>query len=185
MSFWHREWSAGDGKVDFEVYISTNGTAWSSAVGSGSSTSLTYSQYSVAVNNAAAKYVKIGIKSGKRWLVDLVEVSDAPVVPTVSSTAASSIAATSAVLGGNVTADGGATVTNRGVVYKTSSGVTIGDNKTQIGTGTGAFSNTVSSLSVNTRYYFRAYAQNSAGTSLGSESNFWTLANVPSAPTVN
>ncbi|HRT05226.1 MAG TPA: autotransporter-associated beta strand repeat-containing protein, partial [Kiritimatiellia bacterium] len=184
VSFWHREWSASDGKVDFEVYISTNGTAWSSAVGSGSSTSDTYSQYSVAVNNAAAKYVKIGIKSGKRWLVDLVEVSDAPVVPTVTTLPESSVAATSAVLGGNVTAAGGATVTNRGVVYKTSSGVTIGDNKTQIGTGTGAFSNTVSSLSVNTRYYFRAYAQNSAGTSLGSESNFWTLANVPSAPTV-
>jgi hypothetical protein len=186
VSFWHREWSASDGKVDFEVYISTNGTAWSSAVGSGSSTSPTYSQYSVAVNNAAAKYVKIGIKSGKRWLVDLVEVSDAPVVvvPTVTTLPESSVAATSAVLGGNVTAAGGATVTNRGVVYKTSSGVTISDNKTPIGTGTGAFSNTVSSLSVNTRYYFRAYAQNSAGTSLGSESNFWTLANVPSAPTV-
>ena len=46
VSFWHREWSTADGKVDFEVYISTNGTAWSSAVGSGSSTSLTYSQYS-------------------------------------------------------------------------------------------------------------------------------------------
>ena len=184
VSFWHREWSTADGKVNFEVYISTNGTAWSSAVGSGSSTSLTYSQYSVAVNNAAAKYVKIGIKSGKRWLVDLVEVSDAPVVPTVTTLPESSVAATSAVLGGNVTAAGGATVTNRGVVYKTSSGVTISDNKTPIGTGTGAFSNTVSSLSVNTRYYFRAYAQNSAGTSLGSESNFWTLANVPSAPTV-
>ncbi|MGI6599354.1 MAG: choice-of-anchor D domain-containing protein [Kiritimatiellia bacterium] len=111
-------------------------------------------------------------------------VSAAASAPSVSSTAASSITATSATLGGNVTADGGDTVTNRGVVYKTSSGVTISDNKTPIGTGTGAFSNTVSSLSVNTRYYFRAYAQNSAGTSLGSESNFWTLANVPSAPTV-
>ncbi|MGD9781943.1 MAG: lamin tail domain-containing protein, partial [Kiritimatiellia bacterium] len=97
----------------------------------------------------------------------------------------SSVAASSAVLGGNVTADGGASVTNRGVCYKTSATVTISDNKTQIGSGTGAFSNTVSSLSVNTRYYYVAYAQNSAGTSLGSESNFWTLANVPSAPTVN
>lgn len=105
--------------------------------------------------------------------------------PTVTTLGESSVAASSAVLGGNVTADGGDTVTNRGVCYKTSATVTISDNKTQIGSGTGAFSNTVSSLSVNVHYYFRAYAQNSAGTSLGSESNFWTLANVPSAPTVN
>ena len=44
VSFWHRRWSAADGTVGFSVYISTNGTAWSSAVGSGSSTSDTYSQ---------------------------------------------------------------------------------------------------------------------------------------------
>ena len=111
-------------------------------------------------------------------------VSSAASAPSVTTLGESSVAATSAVLGGNVTADGGDTVTNRGVCYKTSASVTISDNKTQIGSGTGAFSNTVGSLSVNVHYYFRAYAQNSAGTSLGSESNFWTLANVPSAPTV-
>ncbi len=111
-------------------------------------------------------------------------VSAAASAPSVSSTAASSITATSATLGGNVTSDGGASVTDRGVVYKTSSGVTISDNKTQIGSGTGSFSQSISSLSVNTHYYFKAYATNSKGTTLGSELDFWTLANVPSAPTV-
>ena len=100
VSFWHREWSAADGKVDFEVYISTNGTAWSSAVGSGSSTSDTYSQYSVAVNNAAAKYVKIELSSGQRWVVDLVEVSDAPAsTPTIAIADNGTVGATTVATG--------------------------------------------------------------------------------------
>ncbi|MEI7534798.1 MAG: hypothetical protein WCK57_10560, partial [Verrucomicrobiae bacterium] len=42
-----------------------------------------------------------------------------------------------------------------------------------------------SGLSPNTQYYWEAFAANSAGTTLSSERNFYTLANVPSAPTVN
>ncbi|HNR94570.1 MAG TPA: lamin tail domain-containing protein, partial [Kiritimatiellia bacterium] len=84
-----------------------------------------------------------------------------------------------------MTAQGSAAVTNRGVCYKTSAGVAITDNKTQSGSGTGAFSVNLSSLSVNTKYYFKAYAINTAGTTLGSELSFTTLANTPSAPTVN
>jgi hypothetical protein len=191
--------SNGVGTITFWVYSSTasgalqvnlstnGGTTWTAASGSpftglGSS----WVAKTVTVNNASVDKVQFRRTAATIYLDDLAITDYAPSAsaPTVTTVAASSIAATSATLGGNVTAAGGATVTNRGVVYKTSSGVTISDNKTPIGTGTGAFSNTVSSLSVNTRYYFRAYAQNSAGTSLGSESNFWTLANVPSAPTV-
>lgn len=112
-------------------------------------------------------------------------VDAAATTATVHTAAATETNTTSMRLGGNVTSDGGASVTNRGVVYKTTAGVTIADNKTAIGSGTGSFTQTISSLSVNTRYYFRAYAQNSVGTALGNESNTWTLANTPSAPTVN
>jgi hypothetical protein len=100
--------------------------------------------------------------------------------PTITSTAAATVIATSASLGGNVTADGGASVTERGVVYSSTdqtpeigeSGVTKNDN----GTGTGTFSETISGLVGSTTYYFRAYAINSAGTSYGSVLNFTTLA---------
>ena len=185
VSFWHREWSTADGKVDFEVYISTNGTAWSSAVGSGSSTSLTYSQYSVAVNNAAAKYVKIGIKSGKRWLVDLVEVSDAPVVvvPTVTTPTSASITASSATLGATVTDNGGAALSSRGTVWGTAASPT-GNLLAEGGTAVSAFTHSRSSLPVDTLIYFRGYAVNSAGTGYSADGTFRTLANVPSAPTV-
>ncbi|QMU64069.1 MAG: T9SS type A sorting domain-containing protein [Flavobacteriaceae bacterium] len=100
--------------------------------------------------------------------------------PTVASTAASNIYGTSAVLGGNVTADGGASVTTRGVVYAVTAtnanpviggtGVTTDTN----GSGTGTFSETISGLSLNTQYSFRAYATNSQGTSYGNALIFTT-----------
>ena len=113
----------------------------------------------------------------------LIESASAPSVTTV---AAGDIAATTAKGNGDVTADGGAAVTERGVCYKTSSGVTIADNQTPAAAGgTGTYSVDLSSLSVNQIYYFRAYAINSAGTTLAAnELNFTTLANVPAAPTV-
>lgn len=102
--------------------------------------------------------------------------ASATAAPTVSTTTASSITVNSASSGGNVTADGGATVTARGVAFGTSANPTTG---TSDGTGTGTYTSTLSSLSVNTRYYYRAYATNSVGTAYGTESNFYTLANVP------
>ncbi len=107
--------------------------------------------------------------------------------PSVTTVAASDIAATAATANGDVTSDGGDTVTERGVCYKTSAGVAISDNKTAaVAGGTGEFSVDLSSLSVNQVYYFKAYAQNSVDTTLAAnELSFITLANVPAAPTVD
>ena len=107
--------------------------------------------------------------------------------PNVTTQAAVSIGATSANFVGNITSDGGASITDRGFCYKTSSGVTISDNKTsEGGTATGSFAKTFNLLSVNTQYFYRAYATNSQGTTLGSSDvSFYTLANAPAAPTVN
>jgi len=100
-------------------------------------------------------------------------------VPTVTTTAASSISTTSATLGGNVTSDGGAAVTERGVVYSTTDDTpTIGEagvTKDANGSGTGAFFESIGSLDVNTTYYYNAYATNSEGTSYGIASSFTTL----------
>ncbi|WP_035561916.1 beta strand repeat-containing protein [Hymenobacter sp. IS2118] len=97
------------------------------------------------------------------------------VAPTVTTAAATSITTTSAVLGGSVTADGGAAVTDRGVVYSsTNTTPTTADTKAANGTGTGSFSATISGLAPATKYYVRAYATNSAGTSYGSVEHFAT-----------
>ncbi|MEC5156963.1 choice-of-anchor D domain-containing protein [Chryseobacterium sp. MP_3.2] len=101
--------------------------------------------------------------------------------PTVATTSANPITTTSADSGGNVTADGGATVTARGVAFGTTAAPTTGTSET--GT-TGSFTSSLTSLSVNSQYFYRAYATNSVGTSYGTEISFYTLANIPSAPTV-
>jgi len=69
---------------------------------------------------------------------------------------------------GNVTSANGGTVTERGIVYGTSSNPTISNNKIVSGSGIGTFSGVTPTLSPGT-YYFRAYATNSAGTSYGAE----------------
>lgn len=99
------------------------------------------------------------------------------VAPTVTTTAISSITRTTATSGGNVTSDGGASVTARGVVWDTSINPTIAlSTKTSNGTGTGSFSGSITSLTCNTLYHVRAYATNSVGTSYGSDVQFTTSA---------
>jgi hypothetical protein len=99
--------------------------------------------------------------------------------PTVTTATPSGITSNRAVLGGNVTADGGDAVTDRGVVYSaTNTTPTTGDTKDANGTGTGSFSETLTGLAPATTYYVRAYATNSAGTSYGSVITFTTLAPV-------
>ena len=107
-------------------------------------------------------------------------ISSSPgVVPTVTTTAITIFNATSATMGGTVTTDGGASVSERGIVYNTTGTPTTSDTKLQIGSGIGSFSQSVSSLTVNTTYYVRAYAVNSAGTSYGSAESFTTGGSAP------
>jgi len=91
---------------------------------------------------------------------------------TVTTTAASNITTTGATLGGNVTSDGNATVTERGVVYATTQNPTTANTKVANGTGIGFFSSNLTGLPAGTTYYVRAYAINSQGTAYGNEINF-------------
>jgi len=125
--------------------------------------------------------------SRDRLAIDEISISGSllPTTPTVTTTPASSITDQTASSGGNVTNDGGSAVTARGLAYGTSVNPDINGTITSDGSGTGSFTSNISSLSVNTQYYYRAYATNAQGTSYGSELNFFTLALVPGVPTVN
>ena len=94
--------------------------------------------------------------------------------PTVTTAEVSNITATTATCGGNVTSDGGATVTARGVCWSTSQNPTVSDSHTTDGSGTGSFTSSITGLTAGTTYYVRAYATNSVGTSYGDEVNFTT-----------
>ncbi len=96
-------------------------------------------------------------------------------VATVTTEAISNIDKNTATGGGNVTADGNATVTARGICWSTSHNPTISDSYTTDGTGMGSFTSNMTGLTANTTYYVRAYATNSAGTAYGEEVSFTTL----------
>jgi len=95
--------------------------------------------------------------------------------PTISTTPITNISTTTANSGGNISADGGSEVFERGVCWNTTGNPTIQDSKTSDGTGTGSFAGTLIALELGTTYYVRAYATNSAGTSYGEELSFTTL----------
>ena len=105
------------------------------------------------------------------------------VVPTLETTVATSITITSAVTGGNITADGNAPVTARGICWATTTGPTITNDKTSDGTGTGIFVSNLTGLQSGVIYYIRAYATNSAGTAYGNELTFTTTTPL-GAPTI-
>jgi len=98
-------------------------------------------------------------------------------VPTLSATTpASAITTTTATSGGDVTSDGASTITARGICWSTATAPTtaLSTKTTETGT-TGVFTSAMTNLTAGTKYYVRAYATNTLGTSYGSEVSFTTL----------
>jgi hypothetical protein len=95
------------------------------------------------------------------------------VAPTITTGVASSIAITSATLGGNITNTGGENNTVRGFQYGLDTG--YGSDVHEDGSyGTGAYTLGISSLLPDTEYHFRAYSTNSVGTTYGDDVSFIT-----------
>lgn len=96
--------------------------------------------------------------------------------PNVLTSAISQITSTTAKSGGTIFENGGTSITTRGVVWSTSPNPTIDlPTKTSNGSGFGVFQSDLTGLSLNTKYYVRAYATNSGGTSYGQQLDFITL----------
>ncbi|HEX2967704.1 MAG TPA: fibrobacter succinogenes major paralogous domain-containing protein [Bacteroidales bacterium] len=94
--------------------------------------------------------------------------------PTVVTSEVTEVTISTAIAGGNVTNDGGAEVTARGICWSTTELPTTSDNYTSDGTGTGSFTSNLAGLTEGTTYHVRAYATNSEGTSYGEEVSFST-----------
>jgi uncharacterized protein (TIGR02145 family) len=93
---------------------------------------------------------------------------------TLTTTQVNIITQTTAQSGGNITSDGGAPITDRGICWSTTTAPTVADSKTLAGTGAGDYTSFLTGMSANTVYYVRAYATNSAGTAYGNEITFTT-----------
>lgn len=117
-------------------------------------------------------------------------VTRAPRAPLLAPEATrTAVLATTATLGGNITAENGATITERGIVYALTSAnnnpIIGGSGVTKVvagGTAPGVFTAAVTGLAATSNYTFKAYATNSAGTGYSAVSSFATGTGAPNLP---
>lgn len=118
----------------------------------------TYYTKAYAVNEA-------GISYGELKSFVTIEITK----PEVSTLSSLNITSNSAQCKCEVSDDGNAEVTSRGIVWHTENNPTTENNlgKTSNGTGTGNFTANLTGLEIGVTYFVRAYAINSQGTSYG------------------
>ncbi len=157
-------WSTSSGPTTADETVSAgSGTGTFSASLSGLTPGATYYVRAWATNAEGTGY------GPERTFTTLSQVP-----PSVTTAGPTDVTHESAAVGGEVTSDGGATVTSRGIAYATTSAPTTGDAVVVSGSGTGSFAAALSGLDAATTYYVRAWATNSEGTSYGSERSFTT-----------
>ena len=105
---------------------------------------------------------------------------------TVTTNNVTGVGPSGATCGGNatVTSDNNLPITAKGVCWSTSHNPSVTDSHTTDGTGSGAFTSSISGLSINTSYYVRAYATNQLDTYYGSEKSFTTTDGKPAVTTI-
>jgi len=159
------------GQEDYEIFKLTSRSANSlgqvqSAVGTGKW------QFTYGLPSAS------NMETARTNILDELLGQPPAIVPTVTTTAISSITSASASSGGDVIYDGGGTVSARGVCWSTSFNPTTADSKTTNGSGVGVFTSSITGLSPQITYYVRAYATNEIGTSYGSNIIFTSLGRI-------
>ncbi|MFO7656810.1 MAG: FISUMP domain-containing protein [Bacteroidales bacterium] len=103
--------------------------------------------------------------------------------PSITTGTISDVTDSSVTCGGNITYNGGAAITARGICIGTAANPTILNDTTNNGTGSGLFTSYKKGLNPNTQYYVRAYATNSEGTSYGLSVPFKTAIAKPKVTT--
>ena len=97
------------------------------------------------------------------------------VVPTLTTSNASSITTGSAVSGGTSITQGSAAITVKGIQWSTASNFSTITGSTSDGSGTANFTSSIINLSPNSTYYIRAYATSIDGTGYGTVKSFQSL----------
>ena len=195
------------GVVDAAVYVSTAFQNYTGGVFSDASTSCngspcyntttnhaislvgwgndaTYGDYWILRNSWGSSwgeggYMRIQVASARVAcsVCYMTYVNDGTTVPTVSTNNVTSIADLSATCGGNITDNGGATVTASGVVYAKTAAPTLATgtvvNSSPLATS-GSYTLNMTGLTSGTNYYVRSFATNSKGTAYGAEKSFTT-----------
>lgn len=100
-------------------------------------------------------------------------------IPTVSTTAITTIEQTSARTGGTIIDEGASAIIQKGVCWDTAPNPDLSSNFTTNQVDTSYYSDTLANLTPTTTYYVRAYATNNSGTSYGNELSFTTIPFIP------
>ncbi|HLN21143.1 MAG TPA: fibrobacter succinogenes major paralogous domain-containing protein [Bacteroidales bacterium] len=133
------------------------------------------------MKNLTRFLVLISILSG----LTLSDCKKDPVLPTLTTNPTSEITTTSAISGGDITDDGGAVISDKGLVWSTSEEPDLSGSSMSSGPGSGAFTGDITGLTENTTYFVRAYATNEAGTAYGNQETFNTVAATVASLTTN
>ncbi len=137
-------------------------------------TATTYTESGLTSNTAYTRYVWAYNACGESVVTALTQTTDPPVVPELTTAIVTGIGLTAAASGGNITFDGDAAVTARGVCWGTAPDPDVSGDHSVDGSGPGVFSSSLTGLTEGTLYYVRAYATNAAGTSYGNQVMFST-----------
>lgn len=176
---WSADWNALDGASRIWRTVNgitpTAGNGFELAYGgTPANTYLGYCAYYNDVGVVGAKTVGLSVPGGQRYSIVGLEVLGFA-APTLTTSAVTAITPTTATGNGNVLSDGGSTITERGFCWSTSFNPTTASSKVTAAGTTGSYSADLTSLSDATRYYVRAYAINSIGTSYGENVTFINL----------
>lgn len=115
------------------------------------------------------------VEDGKIVITATAEAAIVITTPSITTNSATNITETTATLNGNVTSDGGATITQRGFYWSSTDNTPDSDdNPTAVSGTTGSFSKSLTGLTPNTTYYYVAFATNSQGTKTGAVQSFKT-----------
>lgn len=106
----------------------------------------------------------------QEWIVTItVETPASLPVVVISDVVVSPI---NVIVDGEITSDGGGTVSARGICWGLTASPTTSGSHTSDGTGTGSFTGTITGLPMGIVYYVRTYATNESGTSYSSDVTF-------------
>lgn len=137
---------------------------------SGLTSNTTYYARAYAINSAGTSY---GAQVSFKTLIS---------VPTVTTSATiDNRTSSGGKVYGEVTASGGAAITERGFVYALTANPTTSNSKVTVAGTTGTMEYSLTGLTSGTLYYVRAFATNSEGTAYGANRSFTTLPGDPSA----
>lgn len=106
-------------------------------------------------------------------------------LPQISTKAVTAVTAFGFTSGGEITSDGGSTITQAGLCWNTTGNPTVADSVVTGSISTNSFSLSINNLNPYTSYFVRAFAKNEAGIGYGNIETFTTIKSKPVVRTIS